>query len=117
MPYKTKFRKVDTPKNAAEMEALGGDANSMRSLGAAQYREARVKVANMLHYGAMIFAGTETFMQRYYGGADSKSLNYMMDGFRRAARQAGDHETAQNLPEAIGQMKSRLQDRFQPKRE
>lgn len=39
MPYKTRFREVKTPKSAADMRAIGTDANSLRSMGAAMYRQ------------------------------------------------------------------------------
>ena len=38
MPYKTKFREVQMPQTREDFAALGADANSMRSFGAAFYR-------------------------------------------------------------------------------
>ena len=39
MPYKTRFREIELPENDRQLEPLLRDANSLRSLGAATYRE------------------------------------------------------------------------------
>ena len=107
MPYKTKFRDVKVPKNSAEIEAFPKDANSLRSWGAAQYRELAktCPVSNRCYTGAAIYAGTDMFVHDVLGHDEHRDMKYMTDGFRRAARQAGDHETAEHLLDMIDQVK------------
>ncbi len=81
MAYKTKFRHVEAPKNVAEMDAFPKDANSLRSWGAAQYRElARgCPIKNRCYTGAAIYAGADMFARDVLGQTEqNRSQEYMM---------------------------------------
>lgn len=115
MPYKTKIRHVEFPKNLDEWKAIGRDANSMRSIGAALYRQIReTSPGNECLTGAAMFACTETFLQNLGYSFNPKENGYLMDGFRRAARRTGDYSTAERLPSETDAIKARLQERFPP---
>ena len=114
MPYKTKFREIEMPKTAAEMQALSGDANSLRSLGAANYRKLNqvYPKSEMCYVMASMFVITEKVTEKLSQGAlgdhNEKGMAYFMDGVRRAARQSGDLNTAGHLHDRIAEIKGKL---------
>jgi len=115
MPYKTKFRRIETPQNAGELRAIGTDANSARSLGAACYRElyfsraspgARRKLVDMFLQCSPI---VEKYLQEIHAESqilrEKKYLRYFMQGIQRAAEAASDNVTIEYVSSKLEELK------------
>lgn len=102
MPYKTRFREIPLPGTRKDLMAFADDANSLKSLGAATYRYmspgimeyGRRKMFDVFVALASKFESrTASTPDKIYPPSARKKLRYVMQGFQRAAREAGDEET------------------------
>ena len=106
MPYKTRYREIELPENDRQLEPLLRDANSLRSLGGATYRE---MAPGFKQYGHdkmlqvfLAFAGKlenpakTVWKERYPPGARRK-LRYFMQGFQTAAQDGGDRTAYETI--------------------
>jgi len=115
MPYKTKFRQINFPETHEEFAALGHDANSWRSFGAALYREAREwkesaspgtfyadnSVPDIVR---MLMDAQVGIVEKIVANhmptsvpAGRKITGYIADGLGRAAKTAGDSQTVEYI--------------------
>ena len=115
MPYKTKFREIEMPQNAGELRAVGTDANSMRSLGAAAYRsigqlhteeqmriitDAILSAYDKVITPSLMAEGRTTQLPR-----ERKAHLYAMEGMQKAAERAGHSDNAEYIAQALKQLK------------
>ncbi|HLC67576.1 MAG TPA: hypothetical protein VJI12_01705 [archaeon] len=115
MSYKTNFREIEMPKNADELRALGTDANSMRSLGAATYRN-----ISQLHTEEQMRIITDAFLHSHdqvvvpYLTQEGKTTQipherkahmYTIEGMQRAAKRAGHSGNAEYIAQALERLK------------
>jgi hypothetical protein len=87
MPYKTRFREVAFPQTRGDWESIGYDANSLRSIGAAFYRELytnNVFLYKVAKLESLVKSARD--LANATGIIKHKELIYFLDGVQRAAK-------------------------------
>ncbi len=117
MPYKTKFREIKVPQTMQEMQALGQDANSLRSFGAAEYKQfiesgctpqgmQIIITAISGAYDKVIRPLAESGEIEVNLARERQAQTYIMEGFARAAGQMGDRGVVEYISQALERLKS-----------
>lgn len=110
MPYKTKVRKIDMT-NPDAIKGLGADTNSARSLGASFYDVLEKTGVPQERRGEILFLAYEKVTLPYLQetnpsgiSRERKGFRYVADGFQRAARKAGDTQTAEYVSRKLAEL-------------
>jgi hypothetical protein len=98
MAYKTNIREVKYPESIEELAALGEDANSMRSLGAAFYKHlAGIQSGTNLPNALRVVFGVTKQTLHLIGPSGKPKLIYIVQGAEKAAEKAGNPEDVKYL--------------------
>lgn len=89
MPYKTKFREVEFPANGKELKAVGTDANSIRSIGAACYRDMVGRGGDLLRSITFVMDGSQLFIEHISGKEGTRQLRYFAEGIKKGIEKHG----------------------------
>lgn len=114
MPYKTKFREMELPKTPEEDAAIGSDANTLRSYGAAIYKDFGLKIKypeKMLDI-AKTFLGAQAAWEsdlRVNGKAKKiprsrRAHKYTMQGFMMGAQELGNTKVAEYVEQRLREL-------------
>ncbi len=115
MPYKTKFREVDVPKTREEFDALGYDANTLRSLGAACYNQISGHVPSWLRSDVVLRGLADVYekiIEPTLREANPDAIprerqlhKYMLEGMQKAARKSGNEKMKEYISRKLRSLK------------
>jgi hypothetical protein len=98
MAYKTQFRDVKYPESIDELAALGEDANSLRSLGAALYNHlAGIQSEDNTHNALRVVLGVTKQTSHLIEPSKKAKLIYFVQGAGIAAKKARNPEQVEYL--------------------